>query len=158
MDEKELKHQFNHEEIPRNHDDSLIQALHKTIRFAVRILAVLMVFVILWGIGDVLYVLIQRLISPPRFLLTITDILATFGAFMAVLIAIEIFLNITVYLRKDILPVKLVVATALMAVARKAIVFDFKVLEPAYVYATSAVLLSLGITYWLVANSEKTKR
>ncbi len=45
-------------------------------------------------------------------LMNISDILATFGAFMAVLIAIEIFINITIYLRDDVIHVKIVMATA----------------------------------------------
>lgn len=45
--------------------------------------------------------------------------LATFGAFIAVLIAIEILVNITAYLRNDVIQVKIVIATALMAIARK---------------------------------------
>lgn len=45
-----------------------------------------------------------------------SDILATFGAFMAVLIAIEIFINIIIYLREDVIHVKIVMATALMAI------------------------------------------
>ena len=60
------------------HDDPLIQFLHVTIRFAVRILAILMVLVILLGIGDVVFVLYNRLLSPPKFLLSISDILAKF--------------------------------------------------------------------------------
>jgi uncharacterized membrane protein (DUF373 family) len=63
---------------------------------------------------------------PPVFLLSISDILATFGAFLAVLIAIEIFINITIYIRNDVLPVKLVVATALMAISRKVIILTLK--------------------------------
>ncbi|MCL6622351.1 MAG: phosphate-starvation-inducible PsiE family protein [Syntrophobacterales bacterium] len=51
--------------------------------------------VILWGIGDVVWILYNQLMSPPFLLLNINDILATFGAFMAVLIAIDIFINIT---------------------------------------------------------------
>lgn len=58
-----------------------------------------MVLVIVWGIGDVIYVLYQRLTEPPFLLLQINDILATFGAFLAVLIAIEIFINISMYLK-----------------------------------------------------------
>ncbi|MCK4710188.1 MAG: hypothetical protein KAU21_16345, partial [Gammaproteobacteria bacterium] len=58
--------------------------LHKIIRVAVKVLAVLMVAVIVWGIGDVIYVLYQRLMEPPFLLLSISDILATFGAFLAV--------------------------------------------------------------------------
>jgi len=88
--------------------------------------------------------------TPPVYLLNISDILATFIAFLAVLIAIEIFTNITLYIRKDVLPIKLVVATALMAISRKVIVFDFKELTPMYILATAAVVLALGITYWLL--------
>ena len=132
--------------------DPLIRFLHKIIRFGVKALAVLMTMVIIWGILDVVWVIYQRLSQPPFFLLKMSDILATFGAFLAVLIAIEIFLNITLYLREDVIHVRLVIATALMAVARKVIVFDFKELSVPYVFATAAVVLSLGITFWLITK------
>ncbi len=143
-----------HEELPLQHGDPFIQLLHHTIRAAVKMLALLMVIVIILGVVDVLYVLYEKIISPPFFLLTINDMLATFGAFLAVLIAIEIFLNITLYIRSDVIPVKLVVATALMAISRKVIVFDFKHLPPEYVTASSFVVISLGVTYWLIQKKE----
>jgi uncharacterized membrane protein (DUF373 family) len=137
------------------HSDPLTNMLHKIIRIAVRVLAVLMVIVIVMGVVDIVWVLYQRLRTPPLFLLNISDILATFGAFIAVMIAIELFLNIVLYLRDDIIHVRLVVATALMAIARKVIVFDFKALSPQYIYATGAVVLALGVSYWLVSKSSK---
>jgi len=79
---------------PKLVDDPLIRGLAKSIRYAVRILAVLMVLVIWWGVADVIYVLYARISTHPYYLLNIGDIFATFGAFMAVLIAIEIFINI----------------------------------------------------------------
>lgn len=136
--------------------DPLIRFLHRIIKQAVRMLAILMVFVILWGIGDVIYVLYQRLTEPPFLLLNIGDILTTFGSFLAVLIAIEIFINITLYLRDDVIHVKLVIATALMAIARKVIVFDYRDLEFKYVWSTAALVLALGITYWLISRKPKT--
>jgi hypothetical protein len=75
--------------------ETLIGFLQRVIHFADRILAALMTGVILWGIGDVVWMLYNQLMAPPFMLLHINDILATFGAFMAVLIAIEIFINIT---------------------------------------------------------------
>jgi uncharacterized membrane protein (DUF373 family) len=134
------------------HEDPTLRILHRIIRIAVKILAVLMVFVIVWGIGDVLYVMYQRLIEPPFMLLKIDDILVTFGAFIAVLIAIELFINISMYLNTDVIPVRLVVATGLMAISRKVIIFDFHVLTPAYIYSSAAVILALGITYWLITR------
>jgi len=138
-----------------SHDhDPVIRISHEVIRRAVRALAVLMVLVIIWGVLDVVWMLYDRLATPPFLLLDISDILAVFGAFLAVLIAIEIFVNITLYLREDVIHVKLVVATALMAVARKVIVFDYKDLNAEYVWGTGALVLALGVTYWLVSKTE----
>lgn len=144
-----------HEELPLEHEDPFISGLHKLIRIGVKLLALLMTMVIFMGIIDVIYVIYQKLSSPPYFLLTLNDMLSTFGAFLAVLIAIEIFLNITLYIRSDVIPVKLVVATALMAICRKVIVFDYKNLPYEYVGATALAVLALGITYWLIQKKSE---
>lgn len=130
-------------------NEPFIRLLAASIRHAVRILAVLMVLVIWWGVADVVYVLYSRVSTQPYYLLNISDILATFGAFMAVLIAIEIFINIISYLRENIIHIKIVLATAFMAVARKVIVLDYKEVSPAYVFATAALVLALAVAYWL---------
>ncbi len=133
-------------------EEPLIHWLHVVIRFCVRILAVLMTLVIMWSVADVAWVLYERATASPLGLLNVNDILASFGAFMVTLIAIEIFLNIVLYLRDDVLHVKLVLATALMAIARKVIVLDYKTLEPEYIWATAAVVFALSIGYWLVVK------
>jgi len=149
------------ESLPVEHEDRLIKVLHIVIHVAVRILAILMTIVILWSVADVIFVLYGRLMAPPFMFLNMGDILALFSTFLVTLIGIEIFVNITLYIRKDVLPVKLVIATALMAIARKIIVLDFKQITPDFVYATAAVVLALGITYWLVSfpphSSNSTK-
>ncbi len=141
-----------HEEIPPEHSDPLLRALHRAIRAAVKVLAVLMVLVIFWSIADVVYVLYEKLSTPPFLLLDVEDILQTFGAFLAVLIAIEIFINIRLYLGTDVIPVQLVLATALMAIARKVIILDLKLVTPEHVVGIALVTLALGVSYWLVAK------
>jgi uncharacterized membrane protein (DUF373 family) len=115
-----------------------------------------MVMVILWCVADVVLVLYQKLAEPPLLLLDLNDIFVVFAAFLAVLIAIEIFANITLYLRDDVIHVKLVIATALMAVARKVIVLDFSEIDPSYMYGLASIVLALGITYWLVSAKART--
>jgi uncharacterized membrane protein (DUF373 family) len=134
-------------------EERLITHLQWLIRHAVRVLALLMTLVILWGIGDVLWLFYRDLMAPPFLLLNISDILELFGAFMAVLIAIEIFINITMYLRDDVIHIKLVMATALMATARKIIVFDYTKISYEYVFAAAAVMLALSVGFWLVSSS-----
>ncbi|WP_316896355.1 phosphate-starvation-inducible PsiE family protein [Pseudodesulfovibrio indicus] len=135
-------------------EDPLIRRLWTFIRLSVKLLAVLMTLVIIWGILDVIWVLYQRMMTPPVFLLNINDILATFGAFMAVLIAIEIFANIVIYLEYRMIHLKLVISTALMAAARKVIVLDFKVHDSQIVFSLGVIIVALGICYWLIGRYE----
>jgi len=130
--------------------------LHKIIRVAVKVLAALMAAIIAWGIGDVIYVLYQRLVEPPFLLLSISDILATFSGFLTVLIAIEIFINITLYLKSNVTPVRLVVVTALMEImSRKVIIFDhIKEIMQRFILGTATVVLAPCVTYWLITRQD----
>ncbi len=138
------------QKVQEHQDEPLIQKLRLIIHWAVRVLAVLMVFVILMGVVDVGWTIYQKLMSAPTMILTIADILATFGSFMAVLIAIEIFVNITIYLREDIIHVKIVLATALMAIARKVIILDMEKVDAPYLWGIASIVLALSVAYWLV--------
>ena len=109
-----------------------------------------MVFVIYWSIADVVYVFYLKLSTPPYFLLNVEDIFQTFGAFMVVFIAVEIFINIRPYLGLNIIPVELVVAAALMAVACKIIVLDLKLVSAEQVIGLVLVTIALGVKYWLI--------
>jgi len=135
-----------------NPEDLQVRIIKRIVHAAVRILAGMMVVVIILGVIDVAYLLHQKAMAPPRFILTINDILATFGAFIAVLIAIEILVNILLYLRDDVIHVKIVMATALMAIARKVIILDYDTMTPLYLFATAAVVLAMSAGYYLVVK------
>ncbi|AQA19546.1 hypothetical protein BST95_16195 [Halioglobus japonicus] len=155
MSEEETVRKEIHEEFPEEHPDPLIRQLHHVIRVAVKFMSVLMAIVILLGVADVIWVLYERLSTPPYGLLQVADIFQVFGAFMVVLIAIEIFINIRLYLGTNTLPIKLVLATALMAIARKVIVLDLNNVDAIYVFGIAAVVLALGVTYYLVGRTSK---
>ena len=140
----------SHDELPTKHEDALVSSLNKLIKIAVKGLAIMMVAVIFWGVGDVAYVMYHNVLSPPFMLLGVDDIFKTFAAFLAVLIAIEIYQNIILYLRTDVLPIKLVIATALMAIARKVIIMDFKTVTAMEMFSAASVILALGIAYYLI--------
>ena len=138
--------------------DPLINLLRGVIRIAVRVLAVLMTLLIILGVIDVVWMIFQRgMNADPPFVLSISDILATFGAFMAVLIAIEIFVNIVMYLRDDVIHVKIVMATALMAISRKVIILDFSTTPVEYVYGLAAVIVASSAGYWVLARAHAEK-
>jgi uncharacterized membrane protein (DUF373 family) len=94
-------------------------------------------------------VLFQSLFTSPVgfFNTTVIEIL---GLFLNILIALELLENITAYLRKHVFHLELVIATSLIAVARKIIIFDLDKYSGVDLVALAAAIFALSISYWLV--------
>src|SRR5210317_1400800 len=103
---KARQKKIGQEELSLDEEDRFMKILHHTIRGAVKVLAVLMVFTILWGVLDVVSVLYQQLLAPTFTTFSIRDIVPIFSSSLAPIIAIAIFINITLYIRKDVIHVK----------------------------------------------------
>lgn len=138
-----------HIELDPNHEDPVIRVSNMLIRQLTRALSVLMVLVIGWTIIDAFYTFAVQLIDTPVLLIEGKDLLIVLGAVLSVLIAIEVYTNAALYLTSNVIHVRLVVATALMAVARKVITFDYKEMDALHIFAYAALALALGIAYWL---------
>lgn len=151
----EVIQRASHEELSLDQEDKFIYFLHAMIRMGVKALALLMMLTVLWCVVDVAIVIYTEILIHTITELGKSEILHVFGSFLIVLIAIEIFINITLYIRKDVIPVKLVVATALMAVARKIIVFDFNEVSALHVIGTALLILALGGCYWMLEREFK---
>ena len=147
--------QDHNESIVRNDPDPLIRILNKILVFCVRCLAVLMVLVILWSTFDVVVHLYRWFVLGNSSIFAVESLLPIFGAFLAVLIGIEIFLNIVFYLKRDAIHLPLVLATALTAISRKVIILDYNAEAiDHYMFGIGVVILSVGITYWLITKKE----
>lgn len=151
----EEKKKNAYQELSLDQEDKFMFFLHTAIRFAVKVLSLLMMLTVLWCVVDVVVVIYKEILSVPIATLSQSEILHVFGSFMLVLIAVEIFINITVYIRNDVIPVKMVMATALMAVARKIIVLDYHEVSAMHVVGTAVLVIALGGCYWLLEREFK---
>lgn len=132
--------------------DPFVRFLTSIIGYNVKFLAALMVIVIIWSSLDVVVHVYNQLTSARESIFNVESLISLLGAFLAVLIAIEIFLNIIFYLHEDSIHVPLVIATALTAVARKVIVIDYSSTAPLTIFAMGTVIFALGISYWLTTK------
>lgn len=136
-----------HEELPLEDVGSIIKAYHLSIRWAVKLLALLMTIIIFISVIDVIFEIIHSIVHSKYWIPRQKEIFTLFGAVMTTLIAIEIFINVRIYLGSDEIPVRLVIATALMAIARKLIAVDIETLTPLYILSFGITILALGIVY-----------
>jgi uncharacterized membrane protein (DUF373 family) len=130
-----------------------INFLQKIILWSIKVLALFMVIVIVWSVADVVFLMILKAQEPYLLISDMDEVLTIFGAFLVVLIAIEIFLNIILYLKKDMNHLKLVIATALMAIGRKVIILDYDQVRDWHMIGMGALILSLGFAYWFISRS-----
>lgn len=140
------------ESLVKNSPDPLIRVLNKIVVVCVKCLAILMILVILWALVDVMVHLTLLVTSSESLRFDVENLITTLGSFLAVLIVIEIFLNIVFYLKQDAIHVPLVLATALTAVSRKVIILDYSNTSPYHLWGVAAVIFAVGIVYWLLVK------
>ncbi len=141
---------------PQPTQEPLIKFLNKIVYGCVRVLAVLMIVVILASVVDVVLIIYDKIfVSRPLGYFYIEEILTILGAFIGVLIAIEIFNNVIIYLQEDSVHVRVVLATALIAVSRKVIILDYQTAEASYLYGIGALVLATATAYWIITHRHK---
>ena len=136
-------------------DEDFLQCLGKFEGIVSKVLSLAMVIVVVVIIIDLIIVLVRSLLTttPYGFLgSTLTEI---FGLFLSVLIALEILENITAYIKKHVVQVELVIATALTAVGRKLIILDLEKISGVSLIGLAIAIFSLAISYWIVRASHR---
>jgi uncharacterized membrane protein (DUF373 family) len=94
--------------------------------------------------------MVLNILSPPVFLLTGNELLELLGAFLLVLLALEFFESIKVYLRENVIPYELVVVIAITAIARKLIVLDLETTSDWHLIGLGVVVIALAGAYYLL--------
>ena len=134
-------------------DNNFLKFIHLIENLVSKVLSIALIVVIIISLFDLIIVLSKDLfvLEPVGFFeKTLIDI---FGLFLNILIALELLENVTAYLRKHIVQVELVVVTALIAVARKIIIFDPKEYQKTDLIALAFASLALSASYWLIRRT-----
>ncbi|WP_338429280.1 phosphate-starvation-inducible PsiE family protein [Synechococcus elongatus] len=132
--------------------DSFLQLVSKLEKFIAKLLSLAMIVVIIVSTIDLGIFLVQNLFTFTPFFLK-TALFEVFGMFLSVLIALEILENITGYLRRNVIQVELVVATSLIAIARKLIILDVNKISTGELFGLGFAVLALAVSYWIVRSA-----
>lgn len=131
-------------------DERFLQITEAVEVIVAKVLTIALLIVIIIALIDLIFVLSNLLVTSPPSGFFNETLLEVFGLFLNVLIALELLDNITAYLRKHIFQVELVIATSLIAVARKIIIFDLDKFSNIDLISLAIAIFALSISYWLV--------
>ena len=131
---------------------SLIKQFQKII---VMVLVALMAVVLLLSAIELAWIIVKDIITPPVLLLEIDELLEIFGLFMLVLIGIELLDTIAkTYMGESTDHAQIVMAVAIIAIARKVIILDVKDLSGLALVGIAAIILALSIGYYLIRRKD----
>lgn len=134
-------------------NENCLYLIEKVEEIIAKVLSMTMVVVIFFAIIDlIIYIIKKVLIWDVNEVSFNENLFTTFGLFLNVLIALEILENITAYLRKNVIHVELVIATSLIAVARKIIILDLNKTDGIQVVGLGVAVLALSISYWIIRS------
>ncbi len=103
---------------------------------------------------DVLYEIKESVSQKPFFVVNANQLMELFSMLLIILIGLELIETIKTYLKDYCVHVEHVVLVAIIAIARKVIVWDFEKYTHNDLFGISAITIALGITYFLVRNNK----
>src|SRR5579864_6092921 len=90
----------------------------------------------------------QEIWTPPRFLIPVQGLLEIFSYFLLVLIGVELLETLKIYIKKDVVHVRVVIEVALIAMARKVITEEPHAVSAMTLFGIAALILALGIALY----------
>jgi len=94
------------------------------------------------------FLIAEELWAPPRFLIPVQGLLEVFGYFLLVLIGVELLETLKVYVKQDVIHVRVVIEVALIAMARKVITEEPNAVSSLTLFGIAALILVLGIAFY----------
>jgi uncharacterized membrane protein (DUF373 family) len=102
----------------------MIEIVNKFEKIVYVLLMALLMFVLAASLLELVWYIYNSLINTPAFLLESHELTAVLGAFLLVLIGVELLDTIKAYFSENTIHVEIVVLLAIIAIARKVILLD----------------------------------
>ncbi len=136
----------------------MIRHLNKFEHFIVGALILMMAAVILLSVGELAWILVLDVISPPVLILDIDELLELFGFFLLVLIGIELLETIKHYYTEGRIELTVIFTVALIALARKIIILEPDKYDPVTLVGLGIMILALVCGYWVTVTLRRAEK
>ena len=118
-------------------------------KYNVMALAGMLIVVVILSTFHLGVLIVEEIMTPPRFLIRVQGLLEIFGYFLLVLIGVELVETLKAYIKKDAIHIRVVLEVALIAMARKVIIEEPNVVPSLTLFGIAALILALAIASYL---------
>ena len=121
-------------------------------------LLVMLALVVLLATVDLGWIILKDILTPPVFLLDVSELIELFGAFLMVMIGLELLDTIKIYITQQSIHVEVVLLVGIIAIARKVVILEPKEMDALTLIGIAAIIVSLTVGYYLVKAAARDGR
>ena len=115
----------------------------------VALLAMLAIVVLLATI-DLGWIIVKDVMTPPVLLLEVDELLELFGAFLLVMIGVELLDTVKIYITKKTIHVEVVLLVGIIAISRKVVILEPRTMDALTLIGIAAIIFALTIGFYFV--------
>ena len=113
-------------------------------------LLIMMGLVVLLATIDLGWVIVKDILTPPVLLLDVNELLELFGAFLLVLIGMELLSMVKGYIAEKTIHVEVTLVVSIIAIARKVVILEPKEMDGLTLLGIAAIIFALTLGYYLL--------
>lgn len=121
-------------------------------------LLAMLALVVLLATVDLGWIILKDVLTPPVLLLDVAELVELFGAFLMVMIGLELVDTIKIYLTQQSIHVEVVLLVGIIAIARKVVILEPKEMDALSLIGIAAIIFSLTVGYYLVKVAARNGR
>lgn len=121
-------------------------------------LLAMLALVVLLATVDLGWIILKDLLTPPVFLLDVDELLELFGAFLMVMIGLELLDTVKIYISQKTIHVEVVLLVGIIAIARKVVILEPKGMDAMTLIGIAAIISSLTVGYYFVKLAARNGR
>jgi len=135
----------------------MIEIVNKFEKIVYAVLMALLMLVLVGSLLDLIWILFKALIYETPALLETKELIGVLGAFLLVLIGVELLDTIKAYFSENTIHVEIVVLLAIIAIARKVILLDPSGMSPNEfgfeLMGIGVIVIGLAAGYYLIKKA-----
>jgi uncharacterized membrane protein (DUF373 family) len=119
-------------------------------------LMIFMALVLLISTFEVGVIIITELINPVEskgIIIDVNELVKIFGFFLNVLIGLELFETVKLYLKENIFHGEVILIIALIAISRKVIILDYHSENPLTIIAMALLIGTITVGYYFIRKA-----
>ena len=132
---------------------AVIDIVKKIEHFLIIGIIVILSVILVLSFADIIYVIGSEILAHPQFIINADGLMNLFSLLLLLLIGLELIETVKVYLKDDVVHVEFIILVAIIAVARKVIIWDFEKYSTEQLIGLAIMILGLGLTYFLLKKA-----